>query len=99
MSKGTFMRKTLLFCGLTAALSLSTSVLATTSDSASEGWKQIGAETCLHKGRVVKMYTLNGEMRKTQCFNLQTKVNKTGKRIFQYVSRDGTVTKQGRRLS
>lgn len=94
------MLKTLVLGSFVAALALSSTAFAAPSSTASNGWKTLfSAETCFHNGRTVKMHTLNGEMRKTQCFNLQSKVTKAGERSFQYISRDGTVTKKGRRLS
>ena len=94
------MRKTLVLGGLVAALALSAASFAADAGEKTNGWKTIStAQNCLHNGRAVKMHSLNGEMRKTQCFALQTKKSKTGERVYQHISRDGTVIKKGRRLS
>tara|TARA_R110001583_G_scaffold162327_9_gene314526 strand:- start:4462 stop:4746 length:285 start_codon:yes stop_codon:yes gene_type:complete len=93
------MRKTIVLGGLAASLALSITAFAASAGDAPKGWKTMSsAESCVHNGHKVKMYTINGEMRKTQCFTLQSKMTASGKRVFQHVSRDGSITKKGRRL-
>jgi len=93
------MRKSLFIGSIIAALSISVSISAQASPEAEDGWKNISSgQTCLHRGRIAPMHSLNGEMRKTQCFTLQTKRTKSGERVYQNVSRDGSVTIKGKRL-
>jgi hypothetical protein len=96
------MRKTLILSTILATLSLSlfASAQAQAAPESKDGWITMSsAERCVHKNRVTPMYSLNGEMRKTQCFTLQSKKDATGKRVYQNVSRDGSVTIKGKRLA
>jgi len=94
------MRKSILLGTILASLTLSVSMSASAATKSEGSWKQFpfSAETCVHNNRVTPMYTLNGEMRKTECFTLFSKVTENGKRIYQNVSRDGTVVIPSRKL-
>lgn len=85
--------KKVMVLAATVVMALGVASTATAAND-NDGWKDFGinkGETCFNKyDRKVKMHTLNGEMRKTQCFTLQ---RNSETKSYRAVSRDGTVVK------
>jgi hypothetical protein len=92
-------KKTLFVSAMIFAASLSFNAFADQATKTNDGWMTLsGANSCLHNGRKVEMHRLNSMQREKQCFSYHSKLNQDGKRVYKHVSRDGSVTIQGRRL-